>query len=129
MRRTKHVPELGLRGRPVRPDVQREPELEQLFAFLPVHRRGNRQGAGACRQRYPLGNRRGARQPLHHNDGVGNDGRPVSPEDYYAGLNDAEAAIAAVTCAPVGADLLTAVLRGLNTIDGAQPIPVRDVEI
>lgn len=70
---------------------------------------------------------------LHHNDGswsfVGNDGRPVSPEDYYAELNDAEAAIAAVTCAPVDAELLSAVLRGLNTVDGAQPIPVRDVEV
>jgi hypothetical protein len=70
---------------------------------------------------------------LHHNDGswsfVGNDGWPVSPEDYYAELDDAEVVIAALTCAPVDAELLTAVLRGLNTVDGAQPIPVRDVEV
>ena len=37
MGRAENVPELGLRRRAVRLDVQREAELEQLFPFLPVH--------------------------------------------------------------------------------------------
>lgn len=71
---------------------------------------------------------------LHHADGtwslVGPDGWPVSPEDYFAGLDDpraAETAAAAVECAPVNAELLAAVLRGLATI-GVEPIPLRDTE-
>ncbi|MBF6217774.1 hypothetical protein IU479_06590 [Nocardia abscessus] len=74
----------------------------------------------------------GSRGYIHHDDGswsfVGNDGWPVSPEDYYAELDADRAAVAAVTCAPVDAELLTAVLRGLTTID-VEPISVRDPEV
>ncbi|AHH20016.1 hypothetical protein NONO_c52360 [Nocardia nova SH22a] len=62
---------------------------------------------------------------LRHADGtwslVGPDGWPVSPEDSYAELD-------AGTYAPVNAELLTDVLRGLAMID-VEPISVRDREI
>lgn len=69
---------------------------------------------------------------LHHDDGswwiVGDDGWPVSPEVYYTGIDEAWATAVAMACAPVDAELLTAVLRGLTTID-VEPISVRDLEV
>ncbi|MGY1978856.1 hypothetical protein [Nocardia gipuzkoensis] len=74
----------------------------------------------------------GPRSYLHHDDGswsfVGDDGWPVSPEEYYAEMNEATAAIAAMACAPVDAELLTAVLCGLTEID-VESISVRDLEV
>jgi hypothetical protein len=72
---------------------------------------------------------------IHHNDGswllVGDDGWPISPEDYYAGLEDARATVADVTCAPVDVELLTAVRHGLLSMQviDVEPISVRDLEV
>ncbi|WP_157112095.1 hypothetical protein [Nocardia beijingensis] len=75
----------------------------------------------------------GPRCYLHHDDAswslVGGDGRPVSPEAYYAELDaDVAAALGAAESTAVDAELLTAVLRGLTAI-GGEPISVRDSEV
>jgi hypothetical protein len=76
----------------------------------------------------------GPRGYLHHEDGswsfVGDDGWPISPEDYYAEINEARATVAAVTCAPVDVELLTAVRHGLLSMPviDVEPMSVRDLE-
>ncbi|MGQ4614841.1 hypothetical protein [Nocardia sp. R7R-8] len=75
----------------------------------------------------------GSRCYLHHDDCswsfVCADGWPVSPEEWYAELDaDVSAALEAVKGTAVDAELLTAVLCGLATID-LEPISVRDPEV
>ena len=73
---------------------------------------------------------------LHHEDGswsfVGDDGWPVSPEEYYAELDaDVSAALAAVEGTVVDEDLLLAVRRGLESMPviDVEPVSVRDLEV
>ncbi|WP_280332880.1 hypothetical protein [Nocardia wallacei] len=70
---------------------------------------------------------------LHHDDGtwsfVGDDGWPVSPEEYAELDADVANALAAVSDSPVDEDLLLRVRHGLlNTID-VDPISVTDTPL
>ena len=68
MRRPEHVPELGLRGRPVGVHVEAETELQQLLLLVPVDVVVDLDRLGAGRQDDLLLDRRRAERAADAND-------------------------------------------------------------